>query len=118
MNTVIFDLDGTLVQTEKLKARSYALAAEELRPGALDPELLRANRWPASIEVLETVDERGCATALALATPYTRGRLQAMEALPEQRIVEDPHDLPRRIADALDRKGNARNGTAGRGREA
>lgn len=28
--TMIFDLDGTLVQTEKLKARSYALAAVEL----------------------------------------------------------------------------------------
>ena len=30
---VCFDLDGTLVETEALKARSYALAAEELRPG-------------------------------------------------------------------------------------
>lgn len=28
----IFDLDGTLVQTERLKAISYAKAAEELRP--------------------------------------------------------------------------------------
>ncbi|HSU95386.1 MAG TPA: HAD hydrolase-like protein, partial [Gemmatimonadaceae bacterium] len=31
----IFDLDGTLVQTEALKAQSYARAAVELRPGAL-----------------------------------------------------------------------------------
>ena len=30
---VIFDLDGTLVQTEKLKAQSYALAAVELGQG-------------------------------------------------------------------------------------
>ncbi|HYU71292.1 MAG TPA: HAD hydrolase-like protein [Ktedonobacteraceae bacterium] len=29
---VIFDLDGTLVETEELKARSYARAAIELRP--------------------------------------------------------------------------------------
>ena len=32
INTVIFDLDGTLVQTEKLKALSYAKAAVELCP--------------------------------------------------------------------------------------
>lgn len=31
----IFDLDGTLVQTEVLKARSYARAAVELRPDAI-----------------------------------------------------------------------------------
>ena len=32
IDTMIFDLDGTLVQTEKLKARSYAQAAVELCP--------------------------------------------------------------------------------------
>jgi beta-phosphoglucomutase len=31
----IFDLDGTLVQTESLKARSYARAAVDLAPGAV-----------------------------------------------------------------------------------
>jgi beta-phosphoglucomutase len=31
----IFDLDGTLVQTEALKARSYARAAVELRPDSI-----------------------------------------------------------------------------------
>ena len=31
----IFDLDGTLVQTESLKARSYAQAAVELSPGTV-----------------------------------------------------------------------------------
>ena len=33
---VIFDLDGTLVQTEKLKAMSYARAARELSVGRVD----------------------------------------------------------------------------------
>lgn len=33
---VVFDLDGTLVQTEQLKAASYAEAAHELDPG-IDP---------------------------------------------------------------------------------
>ena len=35
---MIFDLDGTLVQTEKLKALSYAQAAVELRPRAVDED--------------------------------------------------------------------------------
>ncbi len=35
ISTVIFDLDGTLVQTEKLKALSYARAAVELCASAL-----------------------------------------------------------------------------------
>jgi beta-phosphoglucomutase len=37
---VIFDLDGTLVQTESLKAESYARAAAQLRPGAVDPQVV------------------------------------------------------------------------------
>jgi len=32
ITTMIFDLDGTLVQTERLKAISYARAAVILRP--------------------------------------------------------------------------------------
>ena len=35
IQAVIFDLDGTLVQTERLKAISYARAAIELRPGEI-----------------------------------------------------------------------------------
>lgn len=33
IKAVIFDLDGTLVKTERLKAISYGLAANELEPG-------------------------------------------------------------------------------------
>lgn len=36
ITTMIFDLDGTLVQTERLKALSYARAAIELCPQTLD----------------------------------------------------------------------------------
>lgn len=32
IEALVFDLDGTLVQTERLKAESYACAARELRP--------------------------------------------------------------------------------------
>ncbi|NIR47698.1 HAD family phosphatase [candidate division KSB1 bacterium] len=38
IKAIIFDLDGTLVQTERLKAISYAQAAVELRPEDLDEE--------------------------------------------------------------------------------
>jgi beta-phosphoglucomutase len=127
IRAVFFDLDGTLVQTEKLKAMSYAKAAVELRPelheddvveafkdvvgrsrkdaattllerfdlegpararmeeldapspweayaavrlryyGEMthDPEVLRRNRWPRVIELLERAVDAGCVTALA-----------------------------------------------------
>lgn len=35
ISAVLFDLDGTLIETEELKALSYARAAEELRPGGV-----------------------------------------------------------------------------------
>jgi beta-phosphoglucomutase len=38
ISAVIFDLDGTLVQTEKLKAVSYAKAAVELCPGEVSEQ--------------------------------------------------------------------------------
>ena len=38
INAFVFDLDGTLVQTERLKARSYAKAAVELCPHDISEE--------------------------------------------------------------------------------
>jgi HAD superfamily hydrolase (TIGR01509 family) len=37
---MIFDLDGTLVQTERLKAYSYAKAIQELSPSLVDEDLI------------------------------------------------------------------------------
>lgn len=42
IRAMIFDLDGTLVQTERLKAISYARAAVELRPCAVTEEAMLA----------------------------------------------------------------------------
>lgn len=42
IRAMIFDLDGTLVQTERLKAQSYARAAVELCPHELDKETVIA----------------------------------------------------------------------------
>ncbi|GAB4573065.1 MAG: beta-phosphoglucomutase [Anaerolineae bacterium] len=42
IRALIFDLDGTLVQTERLKALSYAQAARELCPHTLDEDTVIA----------------------------------------------------------------------------
>jgi len=38
----VFDLDGTLVETEELKALSYARAATELRPDLDEEQVIAA----------------------------------------------------------------------------
>jgi HAD superfamily hydrolase (TIGR01549 family) len=128
IRAVIFDLDGTLVQTEKLKAISYARAAVQLRPRDVseaevieafkdvvglsrrevavalverfgleeaarsrmaefrvsapwqafvqvrlqiyedmlaDPQVLRANRWPHNVALLQEARRSGCKIGLA-----------------------------------------------------
>jgi beta-phosphoglucomutase-like phosphatase (HAD superfamily) len=42
IRAVIFDLDGTLVETEELKALSYARAARELRPALREADVVEA----------------------------------------------------------------------------
>lgn len=44
IDATIFDMDGTLVQTERLKARSYAEAASELRPEVTEEQVVEAFR--------------------------------------------------------------------------
>jgi beta-phosphoglucomutase len=44
IRAVIFDLDGTLVETEELKALSYARAARELRPTLREADVVDAFR--------------------------------------------------------------------------
>ena len=140
INAFVFDLDGTLVQTERLKARSYAQAAVELCPNSVTedevidaykdvvgesrqtvattlmerfdleavsaermtevdvdapwqafvqvrldyyhdlvqaPNVLRENRWPHSLSLLDRARENRCAVALAT----TSRRRQACHVL-------------------------------------
>ena len=64
MRAILFDLDGTLVQSEKLKAHSYAIAAQRLRgldepdPRAIEAyrEIVGASRDAASRHVMEALD--------------------------------------------------------------
>ena len=61
IRAMIFDLDGTLVQSEKLKARSYAMAVQSVRglpepdPAAIEAyrEIVGASRDAASRHIVE-----------------------------------------------------------------
>lgn len=44
LDATIFDMDGTLIKTERLKARAYAEAAAELRPEVSREEVVEAFR--------------------------------------------------------------------------
>jgi beta-phosphoglucomutase len=63
IKAMIFDLDGTLVQTEKLKALSYARAAVELCPQVLnEDEVIEAFKDVVGLsrrEVASTLLESG-----------------------------------------------------------
>ena len=63
MKAVLFDLDGTLVQSERLKARSYAIAAQRLQ-GLAEPderaveayrEIVGSERSVASRHIMDTL---------------------------------------------------------------
>lgn len=103
IRAIIFDLDGTLVQTERLKAISYARAAVELRPGAVTEEAVLAafrdvvglSRSEVTTALLERFRLAEAAAArmaeFGVATPwqaYGQIRLRHYEA-----ILADPQVL-------------------------
>lgn len=92
----IFDLDGTLVQTEVLKARSYARAAVELSPETVSAQaiivayddMVGHSREEVAAELMTRFDLEGRAEvrmrALGVATPldaYMTLRLRIYEAM-------------------------------------
>ena len=67
IKAVVFDLDGTLVQSERIKAHSYAVAVQRLR-GLAEPEprvveayreIVGAARDAASKHIVDTLDLTG-----------------------------------------------------------
>jgi beta-phosphoglucomutase len=104
----IFDLDGTLVQTEALKARSYARAAAELSPGTVRVQeivvaydaMVGHSREEVAAALLARFGLEGAAAArmteLGVATPldaYMALRLDIYEAMiaDEQLIREQEY---------------------------
>ena len=95
IHAMIFDLDGTLVQTERLKALSYARAAVELRPGIAEPDVVEAfkdvvglSRREVARTLLERFDLEGPARArmdeFGVSAPwqaYVRIRLRYYNAM-------------------------------------
>ncbi len=93
--TMIFDLDGTLVQTERLKAISYARAAVSLRPELNENEVIEAfkevvglSRREVATALVERFDLSKTAVAytpdFANITPwqaYVQVRLQIYEEM-------------------------------------
>lgn len=100
IRAIIFDLDGTLVQSEKLKAQSYAIAVQQLRnlsePDARAVEAYReivgASRDVASRHIVERLDLESDLAPLA----QEYGVTEPWEVLTTIRkqiydsIVEDP----------------------------
>ena len=113
IQAMIFDLDGTLVQTEKLKAISYARAAVELCPHHLtEAEVIEAfkdvvgrSRREVALALMERFDLEDAArarmTEFGVGMPwqaFVQVRLGFYEAmLADPKVVRD-HQWPHIMA--------------------
>jgi putative hydrolase of the HAD superfamily len=105
---ICFDLDGTLVETELLKARAYARAAAELRPGVPESDVVAAyeglvgqsrEHVVAALARRFGLDEpaRARMTELGVATPeeaYGALRLRDYEAMLHDRELVKGQEYP------------------------
>ncbi|MFL5577825.1 MAG: HAD family hydrolase [Gemmatimonadaceae bacterium] len=99
IRAVVFDLDGTLVETEVLKARSYAEAAVALRPD-LDPRAVEAAYTElvgrSREEVVDALVRRFSLADAAAARARELGAATPQEAFAVlrtriyERMIEDP----------------------------
>jgi beta-phosphoglucomutase len=108
----VFDLDGTLVETEELKALSYARAAAELRPDLNEGEVTEAfkdfvglSRQEVAVGLIRRFGLEGAArTRMAefgVDTPwqaYVQIRLRVYETLVADTELVVAHSYPHNIA--------------------
>jgi len=99
IKAMIFDLDGTLVQTEKLKALSYARAAVELCPSEIkESEVLEAfkdvvglSRQQVASSLMERFDlretARKCMDEFGVSTPW-QAFVQVRLAIYQQMLAD------------------------------
>jgi HAD superfamily hydrolase (TIGR01509 family) len=113
IKAMIFDLDGTLVQTEKLKAISYAKAVQELCPAAVsEAEVIETFKDVVGLsrhEVAETLIQRfGLAPSLQARMPtlgaktdweaFVHIRLRQYDGLLADLVVLLKHQWPHNMA--------------------
>jgi beta-phosphoglucomutase len=108
----VFDLDGTLVETEELKALSYARAARELRPDLVEADVVEAfkdfvgrSRQEVATGLMQRfrLEEaaRSRMAEFGVKTPwqaYVRIRLQIYDSLLSDRELILSHRYPHNIA--------------------
>ena len=112
IKAVLFDLDGTLVQTEKLKAISYARAAVELAPGELtEPQVIEAfkevvglSRREVAVYLMKRFDLEDEAAArldeFGVHDPwqaYVQVRLRIYEAMLDDHHILQDHLCPHNV---------------------
>jgi len=112
IQAVVFDLDGTLVETEELKALSYARAAVELRPDLVEADVVEAfkdfvgrSRQEVATGLVRRFGlEEAARSRMAkfgVKTPwqaYVRVRLQIYDSLLSDRDLILSHRYPHNIA--------------------
>ena len=112
MLAFVFDLDGTLVETEELKALSYARAAVELRPDLVEADVVEAfkdfvgrSRQEVATGLVQRfgLEEaaRSRMSEFGVKTPwqaYVRIRLRIYDALLSDRGLILAHRYPHNIA--------------------
>lgn len=124
IRAIVFDLDGTLLQTEKLKALSYAAAVQQVRglpapaPEAVEAyrEIVGVTREEASRHIVEKLgledSVNGVRAAIAagvgvvaIATPFTSAGLHSSGVIEDAWIVHEPEqvmEVVRRRMEELD----------------
>ena len=83
MRALTFDLDGTLVQSEKLKAHSYALAAQQVAELA-EPDERAINAYREVVGSARDVASKHVMDRLAL-EPFLRPLMAARNAQTPER---------------------------------
>jgi len=112
ISAFVFDLDGTLVETEELKALSYARAATELRPALREEEVIEAfkelvglSRQEVAVGLMKRFgledEARACMEEFGVGRPwqaYVQIRLGIYQALLADSKLVLEHRYPYNIA--------------------
>jgi beta-phosphoglucomutase len=89
MRALIFDLDGTLVQSEKLKAQSYAVAAQQV--ASLDePDVRAIEAYREIVGSARDIASKHVMDALAL-EPFLRPLMPVLNARSPEQVLTALH---------------------------